>query len=140
VFFTTGGMSVSLFSPAYAPGVYSVSQDSTTGSGYGATFDLDYAPGFLDLSSPNTIITSPGAGYAINDLILIGGNQFSNFFGPSDVILRVTSVGGSNEVTGFTEYFRGENVPDAPSVSTTQSGSYFGGGWEQNSYGIVQSF
>jgi hypothetical protein len=120
-------MTVSLYAPAYTPGVYSVSQYSTTGSGYGATFDLDYASGSLDLLSPSTIITSPGAGYSINDLILIDGSQVSTFFGPGDVILRVTSVGGSNEVTGFTEYFRGENVPDAPSISTTQSGSYSGG-------------
>ena len=62
-------------------------QDSTSGSGSGATFDITTASGIYDV-----IITDPGATYAFDDTITILGTQLGGVTPDNDLVLTVTSA------------------------------------------------
>ena len=62
-------------------------QDSTSGSGSGATFDITTALGIYDV-----IITDPGSTYAFDDTITILGTQLGGATPANDLVLTVTSA------------------------------------------------
>jgi hypothetical protein len=111
---------VSTYVSVKSPGAYTTSAQvySTSILGAGAQFTLDYTGGSLNVGG--STIDVPGTGYQNDDLIVFDGSDFAGSSGADDVILKVTTVGLSGEITSFIEYFRGENVPNSPSATTSQ--------------------
>jgi len=81
-----------------------VTQDSTSGSGSGAQFDIEkvgskyIVTATLDDGGPATI---QGTGYARLDTITINGSTLGGQNVTNDLILTVTSVGDNGEVVAF---------------------------------------
>jgi hypothetical protein len=75
-----------------------VGQDSTTGGGSAASFDVTR----LGASYPTVIINSPGAGFNTGDTVTILGSNLGGVDVTNDLVITVLGVNGSNQITNFT--------------------------------------
>lgn len=89
---TTSGILTTTVSgtPVVTAGTYSgVTQDSTSGSGTGATFTVVNASGTYVVT-----VTGLGVDYAVSDTITILGTQLGGLTPANDLVITVASIGG----------------------------------------------
>jgi microcystin-dependent protein len=83
-----------------------VSQNSTTGSGSGATFNVTAVDG-----SYRVVLNSSGSGYAIGDTITIKGSNLGGVDTTNDLTLNITSVGATISPAFNLNPFEGNPTP-----------------------------
>jgi hypothetical protein len=92
---------------------YDIPQDSTSGSGSGATFSVDRTRGVYAVS-----LTTPGINYLVNDTLTIDAATIGGGSSPAnDLTITVTSV-SSGGITGFTT--SGTGIDNTTTFSLTQ--------------------
>ena len=100
-----------------------IAQSSTSGSGTGATFDINRTG-----TTYTPTITNGGANFATNDTITILGSLVGGVNSTNDVTITVTTVDGSGTITAFTTAGTAVNTDSVDSLGSsnlTGSGASF---------------
>lgn len=98
---------------------FNVNQKSTSGSGFGAEFEITKAGGQIDYSDLTITITNPGYGYLVSDTITIDGTRLGGATITNDLTLTIGTFVANGTIcgTGITTIGSGYDGAPVPTVS-----------------------
>jgi len=102
--------------------VNGISQSSTNGAGFGATFNVSDAGGGVY----TVTLATPGSGYAVNNTITILGSFLGGADGTNDLTLTITAV--NNGAIGTASFVSGNSVSGERSYTGITQSSTSGSG------------